>query len=328
MCYAFKYRLPGAAQSCAGFSRHCLNLPSDNGFFISPFIPGSKGIFIPKESECGPNLNDLIHINGNGTLFPYPTSSSAREQYKAEIDEIVSAEMSGALTKAVAARCLVVDRTPDIEASFHTLCNKYPGAFVFLFSTPETGTWIGATPEVLLENQGGVIRTMALAGTRRAGSTVKWDDKNKGEQAVVTEFIKQCLDGKGIKTETSGPVTMTAGPVEHLRTVIHGTIAEDTDIMSLLDSLSPTPAVCGMPRYTALDIIARHEDFSRGFYGGFCGPWTDDMNFNLFVILRCARISPDSTCLFAGGGIMPDSDADSEWEETEAKLSTLLNLII
>lgn len=328
MRYAFKYRLPGAKQYCAGFSNHCLRAPLDNGFLISPFIPGSQSYFIPSETACGPDLNEMILANGHGTLFPIPNSSTSRNQHKAEIEAIVEAEKSGALTKAVAARCVVIDRSPDIDVAFGILCDKYPDAFIFFFSTPETGSWIGATPEVLLENKQGNLRTMALAGTRRTGSTGKWDKKNIDEQAIVTEFILQCLAGKGCKAETFGPNVVAAGPVEHLRTDIHCPHTDDIDLLSLIDSLSPTSALCGMPRDTALRVISQNEDFSRGLYGGYCGPWTDNKNFNLYVILRCAKICRDSTCLFAGGGIMPDSDPDSEWEETEAKLSTLLNLII
>lgn len=328
MNYAFRYRLPGTTQILDGCSRNSQEQPQGSGFLIAPFIPHSPLIFIPKEQDCdAETFRQAVTVNGNGVSFPFPVESTTKDEHRSEIEEIIGLENEGRLTKAVASRCLVDDIRVDVEQMFRTLCQRYPDAFVFLFTTPESGTWIGATPELLLENKGGVMRTMALAGTRAAGTSGKWDMKNIREQAVVTDYIKGCFGRNGLEVLTDGPHTVQAGPVEHLRTEIKCYAPDTTDVLSLIDDLAPTPALCGMPRELAAETIARCERFERGYYGGFCGPWNTSDDFSLYVILRCARLSSDAVCLFAGGGIMPDSDPSAEWNETEAKLSTLRKLI-
>lgn len=316
--------MPGTSLIHSGQADHCMEQPQGHGFLISPFIPHSPMIFIPDGCECDHDvLRKAFAENGEGTMFPFPHESTTMSEHSAEIKEIIKLETEGRLTKAVAARCLVNAGHVDVYSAFNTLCELYPDAFVFLFSTPESGTWIGATPELLLSNHDMEMRTMALAGTRPANSVGHWDEKNIREQAVVTDYIKRCFSINGLETTVKGPTTVLAGPVEHLRTEISALTPETTDILALLDALAPTPALCGMPRELAAETIARCETYQRGYYGGFCGPWHGSEDFGLYVILRCARLSPEATCLFAGGGIMPDSDPVSEWNETEAKLSTL-----
>lgn len=328
MAYTFRYRLPGTVDIVNGAANHCLKQPQNNGFLIAPFTPHAPMIFIPDEIECDPGMmRKAFEENGSGTMFPFPESSTLPDGHRAEIHEIIRMENSGILTKAVAARCLVSDKIMDINKTFDKLCRIYPDAFVFLFSTPESGTWIGATPEVLLTCCNGRLHTMALAGTRRAGTPGTWDEKNIREQSVVTDYIKRCFRHNNLSVSTDGPYTVDAGPVEHLRTDIRCDAADSTDILRLLDSLAPTPALCGMPRKSAAEVITRTENFQRGFFGGYCGPWKDNDNFSMYVILRCARVAPEATCLFAGSGIMPESNPDDEWKETEAKMDTIRNMI-
>ena len=81
-----------------------------------------------------------------------------------------------------------------------------------------------------------------------------------------------------------------------------------------------------MPRELAAETIAQQEHFERSFFGGYCGPWKGYDSFSLFVTLRCAHIAPDRAVLYAGAGIMPESDPASEWAEIDRKLSTLTSL--
>ena len=282
--YAFKYRLPGATEFCNGMSDHCLEQPEGRGFVIAPFLPHSPMIFIPADRECeSDTFSEALRLNGHGLCAPFPEASTTPDQLADEVETIKALEREGRLTKAVAARCLLQDAPVDINALFDSLCRNYPDAFVYLFSTPESGTWIGATPEVLLENDGKELHTMALAGTHRDNDTDDWDAKNRRE---------------------------------------HDTL----DVLQLIDTLAPTPALCGMPRELAAETIAQQEHFERAFFGGYCGPWNGYDSFSLFVTLRCAHIAPDRAVLYAGAGIMPESDPASEWAEIDRKLSTLTSL--
>lgn len=325
--YAFKYRLPGATEFCDGMSDYCLEQPEGRGFVIAPFLPHSPMIFIPADRECeSDTFSEALRHNGYGLCAPFPEASTTPDQLADEVETIKALEREGRLTKAVAARCLLQDAPVDINALFDSLCRNYPDAFVYLFSTPESGTWIGATPEVLLENDGKDLHTMALAGTHRDNDTDGWDAKNRREHDVVTKYIMDCFTDFGLTPFADKPVTKMAGPVEHLMTRISVPASDTLDVLQLIDTLAPTPALCGMPRELAAETIAQQEHFERAFFGGYCGPWNGYDSFSLFVTLRCAHIAPDRAVLYAGAGIMSESDPASEWAEIDRKLSTLTSL--
>lgn len=325
--YAFKYRLPGATEFCNGMSDHCLEQPEGRGFVIAPFLPHSPMIFIPADRECESyTFSDALRLNGRGLCAPFPEASTTPDQLADEVETIKALERDGRLTKAVAARCLLQNAPVDINVLFDSLCRNYPDAFVYLFSTPESGTWIGATPEVLLENNGKELHTMALAGTHRDNDSDSWDAKNRREHDVVTKYIMDCFTDFGLTPFADKPVTKMAGPVEHLMTRISVPASDTLDVLQLIDILAPTPALCGMPRELAAETIAQQEHFERSFFGGYCGPWNGYDSFSLFVTLRCAHIAPDRAVLYAGAGIMPESDPASEWAEIDRKLSTLTSL--
>ena len=325
--YAFKYRLPGATEFCNGMSDHCLEQPEGRGFVIAPFLPHSPMIFIPADRECeSDTFSEALRLNGHRLCAPLPEASTTPDQLADEVEIIKALEREGKLTKAVAARCLLHDALTDINTLFDSLCRNYPDAFVYLFSTPESGTWIGATPEVLLENDGKELHTMALAGTHRDNDTDGWDAKNRREHDVVTKYIMDCFTDFGLTPFADKPVTKMAGPVEHLMTRISVPASDTLDVLQLIDILAPTPALCGMPRELAAETIAQQEHFERSFFGGYCGPWNGYDSFSLFVTLRCAHIAPDRAVLYAGAGIMPESDPASEWAEIDRKLSTLTSL--
>lgn len=325
--YAFKYRLPGATECCDGMSDHCLEQPRGRGFVIAPFLPHSPMIFIPAGQACDSNtFSEALRPNGHGLCAPFPEASTTPGQLADEVETIKTLEREGKLTKAVAARCLLQDAPADIDSLFDSLCLNYPDAFVYLFTSPESGTWIGASPELLLEHDGKELHTMALAGTHRDNNTDDWDAKNRREHDVVTKYIMDCFTNSGLWPVADKPVTKMAGPVEHLMTRISVPASDTLDVLQLIDTLAPTPALCGMPRELAAETIAQQEHFERSFFGGYCGPWNGYDSFSLFVTLRCAHIAPDRAVLYAGAGIMPESDPASEWAEIDRKLSTLTSL--
>ncbi len=251
--------------------------------------------------------------------------STTKESHAIEIDSIIKS-LNGERGKTVAARALCFDYKIDINATFHSLCNAYPYAFVFAFSTEATGTWIGASPELLLKIEDPCVSTMSLAGTRPSDQTGEWDEKNIDEQKMVTEFICKNLEKKCTDVTTENTYTRNAGAICHICTPISAKLSsgDECSIMDILTLLSPTPAVCGSDRDTSLKLIKEYEGFDRHLYGGFCGP--NDINGvkSFYVILRTAKCNPAKTCVFAGGGITPLSDHEQEWNETESKLKTII----
>ena len=221
----------------------------------------------------------------------------------------------------------------DAEALFFRACALYPRVMVALVSTPQTGLWLTATPEVLLEATHGHYHTMALAGTQNLGTGdwdehgVTWDEKNMMEQRYVATYIEQCLKPFADDIDEQGPYTQRAGHLAHLRSDFHFRLADPRRLGELLATLHPTPAVCGLPKEAALDFIIVHEPHQRRYYSGFLGPLDPSGETHLYVTLRCMEQVGNSLRLYAGGGLLKGSRQNIEWEETEAKLDTMRRLL-
>lgn len=206
---------------------------------------------------------------------------------------------------------------------FYELEATYPNAFCYLISSAEFGTWIGATPELLMNQQGMVCKTVALAGTHGENEAHDWTPKELEEHAFVVDAIKETLERNAcVEIEASGPYVVQAGPVQHLKTDFQALLTRPNAWSIALD-LHPTPAVCGTPRRNAMEAIATREMHDRELYTGFIGLF-EEGNTNLFVNLRCAQLFADKAFLYVGGGFTVDSVPDLEWEETEHKAETLL----
>jgi isochorismate synthase len=128
--------------------------------------------------------------------------------------------------------------------------------------------------------------------------------------------------------EEDGPYTTQAANVLHLRSDFNFTLPEEARIGNLLRRLHPTPAVCGLPKEQTFDFIRRNESAPRRYYSGFTGPLNLNGDTHLFVSLRCMQIAADGYRLYAGGGLLRDSDEEQEWRETESKLEAMKRLIV
>ncbi len=228
---------------------------------------------------------------------------------------------------------LVLSRSQDIAGRFSAAriflnaCASCPHAMVSLVHG-SCGTWIGASPEILMQGSlAGGWQTMALAGTRKSGTEGAWDDKNRHEQAIVADYIRQVLTPAAADLTESEAYTFQAGGVEHLRTDFAFSTKESMRIQDVVHSLHPTPAVCGLPKERAQQCILTTETQDRRYYSGFLGFWDNGQACSLYVNLRCLKLSQQGVRLYAGGGILPQSDPDSEWLETCGKMCTMLALL-
>ena len=324
MAQAFKsaecfylYRSPASSEIISGRTDGYLEGLGEPGFVIGMFLPDLPVITIP---YAGTNKKEL------DSLYTMPPSSTTCMDYCEEVRSIVKIIEAGKGNKIVAARVKLMNETLDVEKKFKELCFRFSDAYVFCFSTPATGCWIGASPELLLEGKDNMLGSMALAGTRVAGSLFDWDVKNCEEQDIVQEYICQIFEKNGLIPHKGETHTKRAGGIEHICTPISvpaENITEDR-LENLLKSLSPTPALCGNPKDFAIEQILKLEKFERGCYGGFCGPYNGVKDFVFNVVLRCASVEENRYCLYAGGGITSKSKEDEEWEETERKLNSFI----
>ncbi|HSN76458.1 MAG TPA: chorismate-binding protein [Anaerolineae bacterium] len=269
---------------------------------------------------------------------PNTPHSSDYVEYCRLVDSAIDFIVASGIKKVVVSRTA---KTPlpagfDPVATFQALCQRYPAAFVSLVAIPDVGTWIGASPELLVSTDSHALHTMALAGTqgRLAGrllTAVRWNPKEIEEQALVSDYIRDFFSraGAGVVHET-GPRTVEAGNVLHLQSDFCVELPRP-ELMTLanrvLHELHPTSAVCGMPKDKALAFILQHEGYDRSFYSGYLGPVHIDGQSHLYVNLRCMQLGQDAAYLYMGGGVTADSSPDAEWCETELKAGTLLSVL-
>lgn len=227
----------------------------------------------------------------------------------------------------------------DAESLFMEACQLYPRLFVALVYTEPSGMWLMATPEILLKGEGCEMTTMSLAGTQRAEPSrtvadypvegVEWSQKNQEEQQYVTDYITQCVSAFTDDYSLKGPYTTMAANLYHLRTDIRFSLKSTQQMGDVLEALYPTPAVCGIPKEATRQFILAHEHHPRQYYSGFVGPLQMQGKTHLYVSLRCMHILPEvPACeLYAGGGLLKESEMQKEWEETEAKMQTIKRVL-
>ena len=298
-------------------------MKSETFFFIRPDIVINDGVF-PQELQ-----NELEELPDVSETLSKPFFDQSKEDYLLSAQKIIDKLKSGEFQKVVLSRISQTETGRVNKGKlFSELEQKYPNAFVYLMHLPRMGTWTGATPETLLKVGNAYAKTVALAGTQPVDQ-VKWTDKEREEQQIVTDFIEEALVEEGVGGfQKFGPFTLRAGKLAHLKTTFQIPIEQlKGRTGNLIARLHPTPAVCGLPKESAFKLIQETEKHDRGLYTGFLGPWSLNGKSQLFVNLRCARLEENSASLFVGGGITASSSAEAEWEETVNKAETLLSVL-
>lgn len=310
-------------------------------FVIAPFtVDDSTPILLIKSEraalyECPEAIPEhVLHeldAAAAANIFTDDAPVPGREDYACDFALFHSRLTDGTFSKLVLSRRMSAEVSGQLSAAglFVEATRRYPRCFIALFSTPASGTWLVASPELLLEKNGEMCHTMALAGTMEyAGDpNPHWSDKNIREQQFVADYIMDAIYPYAESITAEGPHTVRAAGLVHLRTDFSFGIGGGNRIGAILEAIHPTPAVCGLPGGLAHDFIIANEHSCRAYYSGFCGPVGINGSTNLYVTLRCMRIRQGACDLFAGGGLLPDSTEVSEWEETEAKMKTMLNLL-
>lgn len=260
--------------------------------------------------------------------------STHQDDYLKIVQQTIDAIRNGEFKKVVMSKIKTIPIKEPLSQTayfkiFDSLKKMYPNAFVFLYHIPGEGCWCGATPEVLLNAGADVYTTMALAGTQVDMDIpldqVVWGVKEIEEQRIIEEFVTGILVEKEIQFEKTGPDTIKAGRVLHLQSTFEMT--PTTNPIQLADSLHPGPAICGIPLPSSRTWIKDKEEHEREHYCGYIGPWNISGHSSLFINLRSMRVYLNQFVLFLGGGLTDLSHPSSEWEETELKAQTLLQVL-
>ncbi|HXG40235.1 MAG TPA: isochorismate synthase, partial [Candidatus Limnocylindrales bacterium] len=268
-----------------------------------------------------------------------PVGGTTRGEWLASVGRLSGAVGRGRIDKVVLARRLDLeaDRPIDVAAALRRLAHGAPESTVFAVSRAGR-TFLGATPERLVRLERGEVRTVALAGSIGRGATAAEDDalarallaseKDREEHAVVVAMLREALEPlTAALVVEPRPSVVRLRHVQHLATGLRGVLREPLGVLDLVARLHPTPAVGGWPRELALELLAEEERIDRGWYAGPLG-WVDRSgDGELVVAIRSAVVEGRRASLFAGCGIVADSDPELEWAESEMKLRAVASAL-
>jgi isochorismate synthase len=256
--------------------------------------------------------------------------------WKRAVATAAAAVREGALEKAVLARAvrLHADAPLDTIAALRRLRAGYPGSYVYAFAHGDAA-FLGATPERLVRLDGREVRATSLAGSIRRGGTAEDDArlartllasaKDRVEHALVVRGLRETLAPLCDEVAAPAEPSLLSMPnVHHLATAVVARLRAGHDLLDLLAEVHPTPAVAGLPRDAALALIAALEELDRGWYAAPVGWVAPDGGGEFAVALRSALVTGAEARLFAGCGIVGDSDPDEEYAESWLKLRPML----
>ncbi|SDG06798.1 isochorismate synthase [Halorubrum xinjiangense] len=264
--------------------------------------------------------------------------TTSREAWRDSVGAAVDRIRAGDLRKVVLAQALEADLAADFPraATLERLAEKYPDCHRYWFE-PDAGdsAFFGATPERLVSLRGRTVETDALAGTTGRGETPnedEWlarelldDEKNVHEHELVAETVRDQLEPFAASIAAGERRVRRLATVQHLHTPITAELDADRHVLELVEALHPTPAVGGLPPDRALATIRETEPFDRGWYAAPVG-WIDAAGNGAFAVaIRSAVASPRRATLFAGVGVVSDSDPDREWDEVQLKYRPILD---
>lgn len=261
------------------------------------------------------------------------------DRYERIVSTGIDRIAAGEVEKVVLAREVTVEAPAAHEPGslFGALRDLFPSCFCFCVGTPEAA-FVGASPELLVRRSGAVAATVALAGTTARSADPAVDNhlgeqmirspKMRQEHAIVVRRIQRALRPHAVWVQGEDePAVVRVGSLQHLATPIRAQLAEAHSAMELAGMLHPTPAVGGEPRRAALELIDELEGIDRGWYAGPLG-WMDAAEDGEFCVgLRSALLRDREAHLYAGNGIVADSQPAEELAETELKFGALLPLL-
>lgn len=297
-------------------------------------------------------VTDFLNIAGNSNSYsnaPKPAQNilcnmqSASEK-SAWIERVNYAKK---LIKEREFEKIVLARTVEMESKYeltptllsYSLRQSYPECYNFIIQIDKDTSFIGATPERLASFENGIINTEGLAGSTSRGKSATEDaalaqslmesKKDLEEHQFVVRAIDDSLAPYSYHVEhPNRPLIKKLNNVQHLFTPISASVKNGVQIHELLQQLHPTPAVGGFPKESAVNFIQDIEQIERGWYSAPVGWYNLNGCGEFAVAIRSALIYKNKAHLFAGCGIVEDSDPESEWKETLLKfqpMTTALN---
>ena len=261
--------------------------------------------------------------------------------WTAAVESAAARLRAGGAEKVVLAREVIAHGDGVVAAGtvVRSLRAAYPSCFTYLISGADGTAFAGASPELLVRRAGARAFAQPMAGSVARGASDSEDErladalvqstKDADEHRVVSQFVVDALRPFSAGVSARGPEVVRFTNIQHLATSVSADLNHPAaDALTLAAALHPTPAVGGWPREAADALIDALEGMERGWYAGAVG-WIDGRgDGELAIALRCGLLWEDGARLYAGVGVMPDSDPARELEETELKFKALLTALV
>ncbi|MDI7740370.1 isochorismate synthase [Lysinibacillus fusiformis] len=334
----------GFPQSFFSVATYQLVIRNDK-VYISIHLITDKENNLEEFEQLRQERDQLIHAAQVRELKTYskPLMASYHELFKEDYLQTISNVTS--LIKANEAGKVVIARSLEMEFEetvtspqvLSHVVNEQPESYLFGLEHEDL-LFFGASPERLVKVDNGLAFSSCVAGSIKRGKTAEEDKqlgesllndaKNLGEHQYVVEmiadtFAKNCIQYKVPKR----PQLLKIRDIQHLYTPVEGKLSQDATILQLVKLLHPTPALGGVPRQEALAVIRENETMNRGLYAAPLG-WIDaEGNGEFAVAIRSAALKENKAYLYAGGGIVADSEPISEYEETLVKFRPMLRAL-
>jgi isochorismate synthase len=263
---------------------------------------------------------------------PEHATHASAQAFMRQVDKASATVRAGRLEKVVLARTRQLLTPIDRDATLWALREAQPHCVTFALTTLANQTFLGATPETLARLTGGILHTEALAGTTpredephqdaQAAASLLRSSKDGQEHALVVQAISAALKpwAEGaVEVGVTHPLALKH--MWHLHTPVWAHVKKGTTLWTLLAALHPTPALGGAPKKDALAYLFAHETWRRGLYAAPLG-WVTPTGDGVAVVgIRSLVTDAQKTTLFAGAGIVGQSEAQAEWQETRLKLA-------
>jgi menaquinone-specific isochorismate synthase len=319
------------------------------GSFAFADEPGTSVLVVPRvvvgRRRDGDRVRSWVTVVGDGQLPPpehpapqppapapqglrYADGALSGTQWATAVEEAVRRIGDGGLEKVVLARDLLAQADAPIDPRWplRRLAGAYPGCWTY-----HVDGLVGATPELLVRRERGLVTSRVLAGTiRRTGddqhdlalagalarSSKDLEEHEYAVRSVAEALAPHCSN----MFVPESPFVLHLSNVMHLATDVTGVLDDRTGALGLAAALHPSAAVGGTPTPAALAVITELEQMARGRYAGPVG-WIDATGDGEWgLALRCGQVDGERVRLFAGCGIVAGSQADAELAEAQAKL--------
>ncbi|HSD63695.1 MAG TPA: isochorismate synthase, partial [Ignavibacteriaceae bacterium] len=260
-----------------------------------------------------------------------------KKKWKNQVNQALERIEDGELEKVVLSRKVELIFTTDVsvEPILKNLVDNYPECTSFIYHKGKS-SFIGASPETLANISRSGMELEVLAGSAVRGDDENEDlkfeheliknDKELNEHNIVVNYVKNCLEKSVESLEISRPSVKKLKNIQHIKTTIKLDLNEHSSSIGIIGKIHPTPAVCGLPGETALNMIKKLENHQRGLYSGLIGWFNFKDEGELILAIRSALINGNKLIAYAGCGIVRGSNADAEFKETELKLKPFLSI--